>query len=327
MKVIGLGNALVDVIIPVKDDTVLERLRLPRGSMQLIDDRWLVEIQNSIAGLDLELASGGSASNTIHGLASLGVSCGFIGSVGQDEFGRFFETDQREKGILPELRYSDTPTGRAHAFVSQDSERTFGTYLGAALELGPADLSAARYAGYDWLYIEGYLVQNHALIEQAVKLAKDCGLKVALDLASYNVVEDNRAFLERILKDYVDLVFANEEESKAMTGRDPEGALDLLSSWCADAVVKTGSTGSLVRLEGETVRVEPVRANPVDTSGAGDLYAAGYLYGLSKGLNPYQSGQIGSVLSGRVIEYYGPKLPLAAWAEVLAQVKRIEKNA
>lgn len=324
MKVIGLGNALVDVIIPVKDDQMLENLRLPRGSMQLIDDAWLEEIRLAIKDIDLELASGGSASNTIHGLASLGVDTGFIGSVGQDEFGRFFETDQTEKGIQPRLRYSETPTGRAHAFVSPDSERTFGTYLGAALELGPEHLSEELFSGYDWLYIEGYLVQNHALIEAAVRMAKEQGLQVALDLASYNVVEDNLDFLEHLLKKYVDLVFANEEESKAMTGQEPGEALLTLSSWCSDAVVKIGSKGSLIRWEGETYPIDPVAAKPKDTSGAGDLYAAGFIYGLSRKLNPVQCGQIGSLLSGRVIEYYGPKLPLEAWGDVLAHVKRIE---
>lgn len=324
MKILGIGNALVDVIVPLENDNLLEKLQLPRGSMQLIFDDRLPEIEAAVANLDLELASGGSAANTTHGLAALGLETAFIGSISRDSYGNFFEKDLIEKGILPKLRYSETPTGRAHAFVSADSERTFGTYLGAALELGPEHLSPEMFEGYDWLYIEGYLVQNHALIETAVRMAKDAGLKIALDLASYNVVEDNKEFLIGLLKNYVDLVFANEEESKAISGKEPEEALRILSAWCEEALVKIGKDGSLLLSDGEVLKVEPVQAKPIDTSGAGDLYAAGYLYGKSKGLSAYRCGQIGSVLSGKVIEFLGPKLPLSAWADVLAKIKQIE---
>lgn len=324
MKVLGLGNALVDIIIPVSADSILEKLRLPKGSMQLIDDSWLTEITTELAGTELELASGGSASNTIHGLASLGVTTGFVGSVGRDEMGGFFEKDLISKGIQPRLRYSDQMTGRAYAFVSLDSERTFGTYLGAALELAPEHIDSSMFAGYDWLYVEGYLVQNHQLIEKAVAQAKESELMVALDLASYNVVEDHKEFLEKLLRNYVDLVFANEEEARVITGQEPEKALLTLSDWCAEAVIKVGNKGSLVRWNNETIPVEPIVADPKDTSGAGDIYAAGFLFGKSRSLDPYTCGCIGSFLAGKVIEYYGPKLPLEAWGEILPHVKRLE---
>lgn len=327
MRVIGLGNALVDIILPVSEDQVLEQLRLPKGSMQLIDEAWMEEIRKTMSAVRAERASGGSASNTIHGLASLGLETGFIGSVGADELGTFFEQDLRDKGIRPHLRTSPVPTGRAHAFVSRDSERTFGTYLGAALELAPGHLQPDFFSGYDWLYVEGYLVQNHALIEGAMQMARQEGLKVALDLASYNVVEENRAFLEHLLKEYVDLVFANEEESRAMTGKEPAAALLHLAEWCTEAVVKTGPRGSLVLDQGEVQAVEPFPAQALDTSGAGDLYAAGYLYGRSQSLDPVISGRIGSLISSHVIAYYGPKLPLHAWEEVYAGVKRLESYA
>lgn len=324
MKVLGIGNALVDVIIPISDDILLESLKLPKGSMQLIDDSRLEDIQKAIKAFKLELASGGSAANTTHGLAALGLSTGFVGSVGKDAYGEFFESDLKEKGITPLLRYSQNSTGRANAFVSSDSERTFGTYLGAAMELAPEHLKKEMFTGFDWLYIEGYLVQNHDLIEKAIQMAKEQNLKVALDLASYNVVEDNKDFLEKLLKNYVDLVFANEEESKAMTGKNPEEALVILSSWCNEAVVKIGKEGSLIIDQSELIQIEPVTAMAVDTSGAGDLFAAGFLYGKSRNLNPVKCGQIGSLISGKVIEYLGPKLPLEAWGELMAKIKRIE---
>jgi sugar/nucleoside kinase (ribokinase family) len=324
MKVLGMGNALVDIIVPLENDEILTQLGLPRGSMQLIFDDKLAAVQKAISGMKVELASGGSAANTIHGLASLSLETGFVGSVSKDNYGEFFEDDLQKKGIKPLLRYSETATGRAHAFVSPDSERTFGTYLGAALELGPQHLNSAMFEGYDWLYIEGYLVQNHDLIETAVKMARQNGLKVALDLASYNVVEDNRSFLESLLKDYVDLVFANEEESKTMTSKEPEQALKVLSSMCQTAVVKIGKKGSLILVDQEITHIESIPARAVDTSGAGDLYAAGFIYGLSKGLNPVKCARIGALISGIVVEYMGPKLPLEAWPDIIARIKQIE---
>ena len=324
MKVLGIGNALVDVIIPIKNDDLLEKLKFPKGSMQLIFDDRLPEVEKAVVGLELELASGGSAANTTHGLAALGLETGFIGSVSKDEYGNFLEKDLIEKGIKPQLRYSETPTGRAHAFVSADSERTFGTYLGAAMEMAQEHLSAEMFAGYDWLYIEGYLVQNHSLIEKAVQLARENGMKVALDLASYNIVEENLAFLEDLIKNYVDLVFANEEESKAMTSKEPEEALLILSGWCERAVVKIGKKGSLLLVDGEVQLVESIKARAKDTSGAGDLYASGFMYGLSKGLSLMKCGQIGALTSGRVVEYMGPKLPLEAWPDIMARIKQIE---
>ncbi len=324
MKVLGMGNALVDIIVPLENDEILTQLGLPRGSMQLIFDDKLAAVQKAISGMKVELASGGSAANTIHGLASLSLETGFVGSVSKDNYGEFFEDDLQKKGIKPLLRYSETATGRAHAFVSPDSERTFGTYLGAALELGPQHLNSAMFEGYDWLYIEGYLVQNHDLIETAVKMARQNGLKVALDLASYNVVEDNRSFLESLLKDYVDLVFANEEESKTMTSKEPEQALKVLSSMCQTAVVKIGKKGSLILVDQEITHIESIPARAVDTSGAGDLYAAGFIYGLSKGLNPVKCARIGALISGKVVEYMGPKLPLEAWPDIMARIKQIE---
>jgi len=212
------------------------------------------------------------------------------------------------------------------ALVSPDSERTFGTFLGSAMELAPDHLEAGRFEGYDMLYIEGYLVQNHALIEEAVSLAKKAGLKVALDLASYNVVDDNREFLKHLLLDYVDLVFANEEESASMTGLEPEQAVLDLQKMCGEAVVKIGSKGALVARGEKLVHVEAVKANPVDTSGAGDLFAAGYIYGLSKGLSSRQCGGIGTVLAGKVIEFMGPKLPGESWKEIKNTLKSIEGN-
>jgi len=325
MKVLGMGNALVDIIMRLPDDQLLSELELPKASMQLIDEVRLKKIQGRLSGLNAELSSGGSAANTIHGLAALGIQTGFIGSIGKDDYGKFFREDMEAKGIIPVFQYSDSPSGRAMALVSPDSERTFGTFLGAALELKPADITEDLFKGYDLLHIEGYLVQNHDLIEKAVKMASEAGLEVSIDLASYNVVEENRSFLEKILTKYVSLVFANEEEAKAMTGEEPELALEELHKMCGRAIVKIGKYGSWIKTNKGPLHVEAVSTKPVDTSGAGDLYAAGFIYGLSRGFSDYQCGQAGSILAGKVIEFYGPKIPLPVWGDIIALVKRIEK--
>ncbi len=323
MKIIGIGNALVDVLTQMKDDRLLEELELPRGSMQLVDAERMAQIQEKSKNLEKQRASGGSAANTIHGLAKMGMETAFIGSVGKDETGRFFEEDLKNSGITPILFYSDTASGISNVMISPDGERTLGTFLGAALELGPEMLSKENFEGYDILHVEGYLVQNHALLETILKLAKEAGLKVSLDLASYNVVEDNLDFLHDMVKNYVDIVFANEEESKAFTGKEPEGALDDIARLTDIAVVKVGSKGSMVK-QGETVTpIAPVKARAVDTTGAGDLYASGFLYGLANNLGFEKAGYVGSLLSGTVIEVVGAKFGEEKWNEIRDKVNKL----
>lgn len=297
-------------------DDVLSTFNLPKGSMQLVDAQKSAIIDNGTNHLEKQVASGGSAANTIHGLAKMGIDTGFIGKVGKDDFGKFFKEDLASSGINPFLLESDTPSGKAIALISPDSERTFATFLGAAVEMGPSDLTNNLYAGYDYFHIEGYLVQNHALIEQAVKLAKNNGLKVCLDMASYNVVEDNLEFLQKIVRDYVDIVFANEEEAKSFTGKDPEEALNDFASMCEIAVVKIGKQGSLIKLGDIKYKVDAIIAHSIDTTGAGDLYAAGFIYGLIKGYPLDKCGTIGSILAGKTIEVIGPKMPVQKWAEI-----------
>jgi sugar/nucleoside kinase (ribokinase family) len=180
---------------------------------------------------------------------------------------------------------------------------------------------------YDVLYIEGYLVQDHALIETAVKLAQKNNLKVALDLASYNVVDQNREFLIPIVDKYVDILFANEEEGRSLTGSDPEQALQWLADRTEIAVVKTGSKGSMVQHGDSIYRIEAVPTRPVDTTGAGDLYASGFIYGLTRKLPLDICGQIGSLLAGKVIEVIGSKIDAEKWKVNQGEISKIVKRA
>jgi len=315
-KVLGIGNALVDIMTQLENDDTLRKFGLPKGSMQLVDIDMSNKVNAGTDNLKKQNASGGSAANTIHGLARLGIETGFIGKVGKDELGTFFSDDMKKSGIRPLLLLSNTATGKAIALISKDSERTFATYLGAAVELSANDLTDELYKGYDYFHIEGYLVQNHQLIESAVKLAKKHDLKVSLDLASYNVVEDNLKFLQDIVKNYVDIVFANEEEAKAFTGKQPEQALYDFASLCEIAVVKVGQKGSMIKHGDDVYHVNAIQTQSIDTTGAGDLYAAGFLFGLIRGFSLDKCGRIGSLTAGKTIEVIGPKMADKTWLEI-----------
>ena len=267
-KTLGIGNALVDILISLDNDVILEQLNLPKGSMQLVDKIRSDEVLSVLKEKKRTIAAGGSAANTIHGLAKLGAPTGYIGVIGEDEFGGHFVKDMINAGVEPHMIHSRNETGRAVALISPDQERTFATYLGAAIELSASHLlSGDQHGGpgvfskYDILHLEGYLVLNHELVRKAVSQAKKNGLLVSLDLSSYNVVEANLDFLREIIHDYVDIVFANEEEAKAFTGREPVEAVEEISRHCHIAIVKTGRTGSLVRSEKKTheVGIIPVR--------------------------------------------------------------------
>jgi sugar/nucleoside kinase (ribokinase family) len=316
MKVLGMGNALVDVLALIDNDALLEQLSLPKGSMQLIDERKLNEINKSIIGLDKFLASGGSASNTIIGIARLGVEAGFLGKIGRDEYGKYFREDLARNGVTPHLTEVDQTSGIATTFISKDGERTFGTYLGAAALVAPEDLTEKDFEGYNYFYIEGYLVQNLELIRRAIVLAKGAGAKIVLDLASYNVVEGNLAFLQEIIPEYVDVLFANEEEALAFTNQNAEEAVTTLSSKVEIAVVKEGANGSWIQQGDVKCHVPALKVTCVDTTGAGDLYAAGFLYGLIAGKGLYASGEYGTLLAGHVIQGVGAKIKEEAWEHI-----------
>lgn len=323
-KIIGMGNALVDVLVRIDDDSLLEKLHLPKGSMQLIQEDTLSEIRKYTSGMKIHRSTGGSAGNTVCALAALGTNPGFIGKVGQDETGAFFVDTLRQRGVNALLATCDLPSGIASTFISTDGERTFGTYLGAAATLRAEDLSRKMFAGYNYLYIEGYLLQDHDLMLRAVQLAKEEGLQVCLDMASYNVVEAERDFFDQLIVKYVDIVFANESEALAYTGKAPHEALEEIASKCSIAVVKTGKEGSLVKKGTEVIQLLscPVD-NVLDTTGAGDFYAAGFMYGLTCGYSLEKCVQISTILATAVIQEVGTTLPAKKWDEIKLNIESL----
>ncbi len=322
-KVLGIGNALVDILASIENDQELEKLNLPKGSMQLVDAETSASVLNAIAHLSKEQASGGSAANTIHGLSCLGAQTGFLGKIGKDEIGEFFKNDMSANNIKPELLISDLPSGKAIALISPDSERTFATYLGAACELSADEITEDLFEGYSHFHIEGYLVYNQPLIEKALQTAKAARLIVSLDLASYNVVEDNLEFLKKMAKDYVDILFANEEEAKAFTGKEEKEALEEMGKFCNISVLKLGKNGSLIKHLDEVIEVGVIKAKSVDSTGAGDLYASGFLFGLTKHLSLEKCGKMGALLAGNVIEVIGPKMDAERWHNIMGEIDKI----
>lgn len=317
-KILGIGNALVDIMTLLRDESILQEFGLPKGSMTLVDRELSEKMQEKTNGFEKKITTGGSVANAMNGVANLGVPCGFVGSVAEDDMGRFFESKLEENRIEPFLKKMDTRTGRAVALITPDGERTFGTYLGAAVDMGADDIAPKVFEGFDYFLIEGYLVQNYALILEAARKAKTAGLKVALDLASYNIVEANLEVLNDLVDNYVDILFANEEEAKAFTDKEPEDALDAIASRCDIAVVKVGSKGAFIK-QGTSKWHIPAKGNKVvDTTGAGDFFAAGMLAGISKGYELEKAGRLGALLAGRIIGVVGAQLDAEAWSEIKA---------
>ena len=322
-SVLGMGNALVDVMTRLEGDKTLRDFKIPKGSMQLVNKEFSNRIMASTVGLKKIQSSGGSAANTIHGLAHLGLKTGFIGKIGHDNLGKFFEQDMKQNGIKPVLFHDLEETGRSIAMISPDSERTFATFLGAAINLKEEDLSSDIFSGFQHFHVEGYQVQNKNLVRKALRLAKSHGLIVSLDMASYNVVAENVEFLESIIKEYVDVVFANQYEAEVFTAKKSKEALRELSKYCEIAVMKLGVEGSLVKRGSEECGVGIVEVNTIDTTGAGDLYATGFIYGLCKDQPLDRCGHIGAVCSAYVTEVVGAKMDEERWEIVRHKIEEV----
>ncbi len=314
-RVLGLGNALTDILLQVSEGDLRE-IGFPKGSMNLIDAEQFERIQSRFISVRKHLVAGGSASNTVATIAQLGGKAAFIGKIGNDEVGKFYREDLIKNNVKPLLLTSSLMSGCCIVLITPDGERTFCTYLGAAADLKAEDIRREAFTGYDICHVEGYLVQDHNLIEKALRIAKEEGCQVSLDLASYNVVAENHEFLSDLIHKYVDIVFANEDESFAYTHLSPEESVESLSKQCEIAVVKVGKRGSYVRQGEKLYNIGAITSSCLDSTGAGDLYAGGFLHALSDGFDLRRCGEIGTIAAGRVVEIVGTKLPEETWDEI-----------
>ena len=323
-KILGIGSALVDILSQIPNEQILQELNLPKGSMTYVDADKVVKIGERLAQqYGSQHASGGSAANTMSGLAQLGVESGFLSKIGKDEVGEFFKKQMTDSHVKPQLLTTSTPSGRVIAMVTPDGERTFATCLGAAAEMRADDIQPELFEGWNIFYVEGYLVANPDMLKKAISTAKAQGMIIAIDMASYNVVEESRDFLLDLMNNYVDIVFANEKEAFALTGMEPEAALHYIAEHCDIAVVKVGAKGALVQRGKEVVVVPPMEAEVVDTTGAGDMWAAGFLAGLVKGEDLQKCGMMGAIVAKNIIEVVGAKMDEARWEKIHTAIAKL----
>ena len=314
--IVGIGSVLVDVIVPASDAFV-ERSGVPKGGMVYFDADTIQQVLQRADG-KAKVVPGGAACNTILGVASLGGKTRFMGKRGQDEFGHLFENDLNRHQVDPFLIQAPTPTGRVLSLITPDSQRTMLTYLGASAEMTPAEIPAKAFEGAAVAMIEGYLVYNRDLFLHALQQARAAGAKIVLDLASFTVVEENRDLLSDVVGEYVDVLIANEDEAAIFTGcKEETDALAELAKLAELAVLKLGARGSMVAAGGRVYSIDPMQADDVvDTTGAGDLWAAGFLYGLVQGMPLEQCGQLGSACGYEVCRVLGASIPETAWQRV-----------
>ncbi len=312
IQIIAIGNAIVDVMAPC-DDALIERLGLVRGGMTLIDTPRAQELYDAM-GPAREI-SGGSAANTLAGLAALGSSCAFIGQVASDQLGEVFAHDIRAGGIRFETpaRAGDPPTARCLIFVTPDGQRTMNTFLGASQFLPPAALDEAAIADAEILYLEGYLwdpEEPRAAMRRAISAARGAGRKVAFTLSDAFVIERHGDDFRRLIEaQEIDILFANHIELAALTGLDDfDAGLAQLAPKVPTLVVTRSELGAVAVQDGTRTDVpaQPV-ARVVDTTGAGDLFAAGFLHGYVNRRPVAECLTLGAICAAEIISHYGAR--------------------
>jgi sugar/nucleoside kinase (ribokinase family) len=309
--VFGMCNALFDIQATVADRT-LDDLGVRKGGMYLIDDRQRERVVAHISGSIVNTAAGGSGANTMSGLAMLGGSACYTSRVGEDDFGVRYREALASTGVQPNLGVGKGATGVSIILVTPDAQRTMLTYLGQSRELQPGDVAAGDIADSSCVYITGYLWDTDgqkAAVLYAMKEARRAGAKVAFSLADMFCVERNRDDFADLLRKCVNIVFANNDEARALTGAPTAAeAARALSAWCEVVAVTDGSRGSVVCKGTASVAIPVATVDVVDTTGAGDMYAAGLLYGLSRSMSIESAGSIASYCAGQVVSRMGPRL-------------------
>lgn len=315
-RIVGLGSALVDILVH-ESDAFVERIGYPKGGMTLVDMPELEKILSLLSAEPVQVP-GGSACNTAVGVSRLGGLARFVGKRGQDDPGQFYHDDLVLRGVEPVLMTSTEPTGRSLAIITPDAQRTMLTHLGASAEIRPDEITAECFADCAVAHIEGYWLFNPELMEAALIAAKRAGVLVSLDLASFTVVEQSQAILEKIIETYVDILIANEDEALAYTGiKDEVQALERLARYVDIAVLKVGARGSFIQEAGKVYRIAAQGDQPaVDTTGAGDLWASGFLYGLVHGYDHEASGRLASACGYEVCQVVGADISTQGWLRI-----------
>lgn len=308
--VVGIGNAIMDFLIEV-DDNILTEFNLPKGQFRGVNDEEMKYIFEKFEKHQFKRVPGGSTANILSGIAMMGGKPVFSGKVGAGETGAYYAQAMQECGVEPILAKSNAKTGRLIGFITPDTERTFACNPGAALEFNKNELPEYQIKNSKILHIEGYLFHNTSTFEaamQAISIAKENNILISMDINDATIVKNNFDTIRNLVKNYVNIVFANEMEAEAFTGKSNlEEAVEVLSEFTDIAVVKNGSKGSYIKYNGKIIEIPSFKANAIDTTGAGDMYAAGFLYGFCKGYELKKCGTLGSFAAARIVEQIGAR--------------------
>jgi sugar/nucleoside kinase (ribokinase family) len=314
--IVGIGSALIDILAHENDD-FLEKTGAVKGGMKYVD-REFIEQTLSYTTQKPVIVPGGSACNTVVGIGKLGGAARFVGKSGSGDMARLFETGLKKNNVDPALFKSSSPTGRVLSIITPDAQRSMFTFLGAASEAQPHEITEECFKGAAIVHIEGYLLFNEDLIMAALKAAKSAGALISLDLASFTVVEASKTILKNIVNDFVDILIANEDEAQAFTGHtDDTKAISALAQNTTIAALKVGKRGSYISHEGKTIKIDPIGDGAVlDTTGAGDMWASGFLFGLVNGYSFEKCGKLGSACGYEVARVIGANIPEAGWQRI-----------
>lgn len=315
--IVGVGSALVDILL-LESEEFLASSGAQKGGMTLIDSSKTIDDQIKKSKVHPSIVPGGSACNTLIGVGKLGGPARFIGRRGHDMLGDQFEKTLKNSNVDPHLSVSSSPTGRVLSIITPDAQRSMMTYLGASSEMKPEHLTSHSFADAHIVHIEGYLLFNESLLRAALKSAKDAGAMISLDLASYTVVEAARGILDELISEYVSILIANEDEARVFTGiADESSMLKALMAKAQIAVLKVGSRGSFIGYNNEVHTIKALGSgSAVDTTGAGDLWAAGFLYGLANGFPIEKCGNLGSACGYEVCQVVGAHIPEEGWKRI-----------
>ncbi|MEM9400791.1 MAG: adenosine kinase [Verrucomicrobiota bacterium] len=313
--IIGVGSPVVDSLAHVSEEFI-EGIKGAKGGMELVTSDEMADLMNQVCG-EIREAAGGSAGNTIFAMQRMGLATAFLGKLGDGSGGRFYSRSyQLLGGSTNYFKIGDTSNARCLSLITPDSERTMRTDLGAAATLSMEEISVADFELARHVHVEGYMLFNRDLMMHVLKCIKEAGCTMSLDLASFEVVGSAKDILENILRDYVDVIFANEEEAGAYVGSDQdyEAMARQLGKLCEVAVVKLGKNGSLICQNDEVTRVPAVTVkNAIDTTAAGDLWAAGFLYGWLTAQPIAECGRYGSIASAEVVQVMGSEIADEIW--------------
>ena len=320
LDVYALGNALVDIQVQV-EDSLLTELGLEKGNRYLTERSRQEEILQKLLGFKsiesaqkagkLQTSAGGTAANTMYGISQLGGRTGFCGKVANDELGILYSEHMKQGNVIFKENKGQGITGTCIVLISEDAQRTMLTCLGISGEIDYEDIDEELLKHSRYIYLEGLLFESERAAQtmlKAVVTAKKYGVKIALTISDATCIDHHGDMLMQFIQNDIDLLFANTKEARTLSGANSnEAALQMLSNWCEYVAVTDGKHGSMVSFNGEITKIAPNRVAAVDTTGAGDAYAAGLLYGITRGRTAPESGMIASLFSAQVVTQIGPR--------------------